>query len=171
MTAWTQRMVLAGLVLILLGFVFALVHSLSYGHQARLVAHDAYRPVFEEIAATGDETSWQETEAEITAVSVAQRRAADTHGHAVNMGILVILIGLLTPLFERARSGDGGAPRGAGIAFALFAGLYPVGLFLQYLRLTTAGEIVAAIGAVGAIACLAWLFLKLRKAVDGLDTP
>lgn len=168
MNALTQRTVLAGLVLILLGFLFALAHSLAYGHQARLAAHDAYRPVFEEIAASGNEADWRKTQAAITAISVAHRRAADTHGHAVNMGILVILIGLLTPLFERARSDDVGTPRGAGIAFVLFAGLYPVGLFLQYLRLTTAGEAVAAVGAVGAIACLAWLFLKLVNAVDRL---
>lgn len=168
MKALTQRMVLAGLALILVGFVFALAHSLSHGHQARLVAHDAYRPVFEAISEAAGEAEWREREAEVTEVSVRQRRAADTHGHAVNMGVLVILIGLLTALFDRTSTGTSSASRAAGIGFALFAALYPAGLFLQYLRLTTAGEVVAAIGAVGAIGCLAWLYLKLVRAVDRL---
>jgi len=169
MKALAQRMVLAGLVLILLGFLFALVHGLTYGHQARLSAHDAYRPVFEDISASGVGSDWQAMEAEITAVSVAQRRAADTHGHAVNMGILVILVGLLSSLFGRAPAGKAAEPRAVGIAFVCFAALYPVGLFLQYLRFTAPGEGVAAVGAIGTIACLGWLFLRLGKAIDRLD--
>ncbi len=80
----------------------------------------------------------------------------------------MILVGLLTALLDRARPEGGRAPGGAGIAFVLFAALYPTGLFLQYLRLTFAGEVVAAIGAVGAIVCLGWLFLQIARAVDRL---
>jgi hypothetical protein len=76
--------------LILGGFIFSLIFSWSVDHQARLVAHDAYEPVFEQIARNGGDDSWRILEEEISRVSIAHRRAADVHGHSINMGILLI---------------------------------------------------------------------------------
>jgi hypothetical protein len=163
---WQRRMILAGLLLILAGFVFGLCFSSSVGHEARLVAHDSYQPVFEAIADDGSQAEWRALERGITERSIAHRRAADTHGHSVNMGILLILVGLLAPLFaERA-----GAHRPLLLVLAVSAVVYPIGLSLQFFRLTTAGEIVSAAGAIGAIAALGALLIRFWKAVDTLES-
>lgn len=161
MKDWHQRLTIVGLLLILAGFAFALLFSWSVGHQPRLVAHDAYQPVFEAIAGGGE---WRELEEEITASSVTHRRAADVHGHSINMGILLILIGLFAPL--ASANGDRDYRLLAGMAAA--AVVYPAGLFLQFLGLKLAGEVVSAIGAASAVAVLAALGLRLSRAVDRL---
>jgi hypothetical protein len=158
---WHQRLTIIGLLLILAGFVFALLFSWSVGHQPRLVAHDAYQSVFEEIVARGGSGEWREFEQQTTRSSVTHRRAADVHGHSINMGILLIMIGLFTPLASRA-----GARLLTGMAAAAIT--YPAGLFLQFLGLKLAGEVVSAVGAVGAVALLAAFGFKLSKAVDAL---
>lgn len=162
MTSWGRRFVLSGLVLIAAGFLFALVFTLSLDHEARLVAHDAYRPVFELIAGQGESAEWQPLEEAISARSKAHRRAVDVHGHAINMGVLLVLIGLLMPLMSET-AGRHAAPLAALIASAF---LYPLGLMLQLFRFVTAGEILAAIGAIGAIGALAVLFLALVRRLD-----
>ena len=160
---WQRRMTLAGLMLILAGFVFGLVFSWSVGHEARLVAHDSYQPVFEAIADDGSQAEWRALEQGITERSIAHRRAADTHGHSVNMGILLILVGLLAPLFA-----DRGSTR-LLLALAVAAVVYPIGLSLQFFGLTTAGEFVSAAGAIGAIVALGALLVRSWKAIDELE--
>jgi hypothetical protein len=164
MTAWSRRFIVAGLVLVAAGFVFGLVFSLSVDHEARLVAHDAYRPVFELIAREGSGAEWQPVEKAVSARSVAHRRAADVHGHSINMGILLILLGLLLPA-----AGDMRGPRTALLpTLAASAFVYPLGLFLQSLSFKVAGEIVSALGAVGVIAAFAGLYLQIARGVDAL---
>lgn len=162
MTRWSRRFVLAGLVLMTAGFVFGLLFSLWVGHEARLVAHDAYRPVFELIASEGAGAEWQSLEAGISTRSVAHRRAADVHGHGINTGVLLILLGLLMPVLGEIRG------RRAAVlpVLAASAFVYPLGLFLQYLTFTVAGEIVTALGAVGMIVALAALYLRFARGLD-----
>ena len=178
MTNWQTRLVLTGLILVFAGFLFGLAFSLSVDHQPRLVAHEAYEPVFEQIGTGVSEEMWRGTAAAISQVSIAHRRAAAVHGHLTNMGIVLMLVGLLAPLLAMARdraqeAGAAGGKEG-GAGSALLAGLvasaivYPMGLFLQFLRFTLAGEIVAALGAVGVITCLAGFYLRLCKGVDRL---
>jgi hypothetical protein len=162
MTGWHRRFVIVGLILILGGFIFSLIFSWSVDHQARLVAHDAYQPVFEQIARNGGDDSWRILEEEISRVSIAHRRAADVHGHSINMGILLILLGLLAPLVNQADSGNNRIL----LSLVLSSVVYPAGLVLQFLTLTVAGEAVSAIGAAGAILALAALYLRAWKAVD-----
>jgi hypothetical protein len=157
-------MFVAGLLLILAGFLFGLAFSWSVDHQARLVAHEAYQSVFESLVQEGDRNAWRMLEQDATERSIAHRRAADTHGHAVNMGILLILVGLLAPLFP-----TGGNPGRLLMALAASAVVYPVGLCLQFFTLTLAGEIVSAAGAIGAIAALAALLVRSWRAIDNLD--
>lgn len=168
MTNWQTRLVLAGLILVFAGFVFGLVFSLAVDHQPRLVAHDAYEPVFVQIGAGVAEESWQPSVAAISRVSIAHRRATDVHGHATNMGIVLMLIGLLAPVLVAAKSQWTTIDRGLLSGLAVSSVVYPLGLFLQFLRFITAGEIVAALGAVGAIVCLAGLYVRLWKGVDRL---
>jgi hypothetical protein len=162
MTGWHWRLVIVGLMLILGGFIFSLIFSWSVDHQARLVAHDAYQTVFEQIARNDGDESWRILEEEISRVSVAHRRAADVHGHSINMGILLILLGLLAPLLSQADSGNSRVL----LLLALSSVVYPAGLLLQFLTLTVAGEVVSAIGAAGAILALAALYVRVWKAVD-----
>jgi len=162
MTGWHRRFVIVGLILVLGGFIFSLIFSWSVDHQARLVAHDAYQPVFEQIARNGGDDSWSILEEEISRVSIAHRRAADVHGHSINMGILLILLGLLAPLVNQADSGNNRIL----LSLVLSAVVYPAGLVLQFLTLTVAGEVVSAIGAAGAILALAALYVRAWKAVD-----
>jgi hypothetical protein len=162
MTGWHRRFVIVGLILILGGFIFSLIFSWSVDHQARLVAHDAYQPVFEQIARNGGDDSWRILEEEISRVSIAHRRAADVHGHSINMGILLILLGLLAPLVNQADSGNNRIL----LSLVLSSVVYPAGLVLQFLTLTVAGEAVSVIGAAGAILALAALYLRAWKAVD-----
>jgi vacuolar-type H+-ATPase subunit I/STV1 len=164
MTAWGRRFIVAGLVLMTIGFVFGLVFSLSVDHEARLVAHDAYRPVFELITREGGRAEWQPLEEAVSARSVAHRRATDVHGHSINLGMLLILLGWLLPVI-----GDVRGPRSALLpALAASAFVYPLGLFLQYLTFEVAGEIVSALGAIGVIAALAGLYLEISRSVDSL---
>jgi hypothetical protein len=160
MTIWSRRLIGVGLLLILAGFVFALLLNWSTGHEARLVAHEAYQPVFERIAAGDGE--WRELEQAISRNSIAQRRGADVHGHSVNMGILLILIGLLSSIISR----NGGIDGRLLLAMAAAAVIYPTGLLLQFLELGLLGEAVAAVGAAGSVAVLAALYVRLSRAVD-----
>jgi hypothetical protein len=169
MTVGNRRLIVTGLALILGGFLFSLAFSLSVDHQARLVAHEAYQPVFEEIVNDISNEDRRSLAAGITKTSVAHRRAADVHGHSINMGILLILIGLLTPLLAARNAGTGSNNR-LIIVLALSAVVYPAGLLLQYLTFTVAGEIVAALGAAAAILSLAALYVRIWKAVDRLNT-
>ncbi len=84
--------------------------------------------------------------------------------HSINMGVLLILVGLLVPLLARAEGS--GMPLLAG--FVVAACLYPAGLLLIALKLTFVGEIVAALGAGLAIAVFALLFLKFSAALKSI---
>lgn len=158
--SWHLQLVVAGLLLILAGFVFAQLFAWYAGHEPRLVAHDAYEAVFEEIARGGE---WHAIEAAISSNSVSQRRAADVHGHSINMGILLILVGLFAPLV-----GVAGKQNRWFLALTVAAVVYPAGLFLQFLGLGIAGEVVSAIGAVGAIGALAVLLVRIARAIDAI---
>jgi hypothetical protein len=162
MTIWSRRLIGIGLLLILAGFLFALLLNWSTGHEARLVAHDAYQPVFERIASGDGE--WRELEQAISRNSIARRRGADVHGHSVNMGILLILTGLLSAIINR----DGGIDGRLLLAMAAAAVIYPTGLLLQFMELGLLGEAVAAVGAAGSVAVLAALYVRLSRAVDKL---
>lgn len=164
MTPSPLRMIITGLSLTLAGLLFGLGFSWSVEHEARLVAHDAYQPVFVQIGGNGDGDGWRARAREITKRSVAHRRAADTHGHGVNMGILLILVGLLTPLFADQSSIN----RRLLLLLGVSAVVYPIGLFLQFFAFTLAGEIVSAAGATGTIAALAALLVRFWKAIDRL---
>lgn len=162
MRSWHTRLVATGLLLILAGFAFALLFGWSVGHQARLVAHDAYRPVFEQLAGgDGSEVEWRELEKRISRHSVTHRRAADVHGHSINMGILLILIGLFAPLV-----GNGGSR--ALFVLTAAAVIYPVGLFLQFLGVHRIAEMISATGAAGVVAALAFLYWRISRSVDAL---
>ena len=167
MTGRSKLLVVTGLALILGGFLFGFGFSYAVDHQARLVAYDDYQPVFELIGREGTAADWQDLQSRINGRSVAHRRAADVHTHSVNMGILLILLGLLSPVLAKRESS-----RDRWLLGLVAAGcIYPAGLLLQFVGLTRAGEIVAAAGAALAIVTLVALYLGISRAIDGLAKP
>ena len=158
----SRLVMLAGLALVVAGLAFALSVSYFVDHEARLVAYDAYQPTFETVMLDTVDSEWQTELAQANRISVTHRRAADVHTHSVNMGILLILIGLLAPLLSRLKKLS---PR---VLWAMIssAWIYPLGLLLQFAGLTQVGEAVAALGGALAIAALIWLFRNLSRALD-----
>lgn len=164
MTLWFHRFVVAGIVLILAGFAFGLFFGWSVGHETRLAAYEAYQPVFETVANQGENAKWQAMENRISARSVQHRRAADVHGHSINMGILLIIVGLLLPVLTNV----GGRAVAALPALIAAAFVYPFGLSLQFMGFTTAGEAVSALGAVVAIVALGTIYVLFSRTVNSL---
>lgn len=158
----SRLVMLAGLALVVAGLAFALGVSYFVDHEARLVAYDAYQPTFETVMQDTIDSEWQAELAQANRISVTHRRAADVHTHSVNMGMLLILIGLLAPLLSRVKK------QSTRVLWVMIssAWIYPLGLLLQFAGLTQVGEAVAALGAALAIAALVWLFRILSRALD-----
>ena len=163
MDRYQKPVVIAGLALIIGGLLFGLVFAYVVDHQARLVTADAYQPVFE-LLGQNTATDWRALQEKINAQSLTHASAITFHAHSINMGVLLILIGLLVPLLARAEGS--GMPLLAG--FVVAACLYPAGLLLIALKLTFVGEVVAALGAGLAIAVFALLFLKFSAALKSI---
>ncbi|UCG71540.1 MAG: hypothetical protein JSV45_09735 [Chromatiales bacterium] len=164
MNGSSRLLLIAGLLLILAGFLFGLGFSLAVDHQARLVAFDDYGPVFVSLGEAG--VIPDEVHAASDQRSLAHRRAMDVHTHSVNLGILLLLIGLLSPLLAGGQTWQ----RRGLLALAGAAWLYPAGLLLQFFGSTRAGEIVAAIGAAVIIVAFAVVFLRISRALGALAT-
>ncbi len=163
MDRYQKPVVTAGLALIVAGLLFGLVFAYATDHQARLVAADAYQPVFE-LLGENTATDWRGLQDKINAQSMAHASAITFHAHSINMGVLLILVGLLVPL--RAHALGSGAALIVG--FVVAACLYPAGLLLIALKVTFVGEVVAAVGAGFAIAVFALLFLKFSQALKSI---
>lgn len=164
MNPLSRNVVLGGLGLVVAGLVFALVVSFYLDRETRLVAYDAYRPAFSAVAQDRDDVLWRAELALANQTSLAHRRAAAVHTHSVNMGILLILIGLLAPLLGRLGKQSTwliSATIGA-------AWIYPSGLLLKFAGLIAWGEALAGIGAALAIAAMLLLFTNLSRAVDSV---
>lgn len=159
-----RLLVTTGLGLILAGFLFGLGFSYAVDHQPRLVAYDDYRAVFELVSAQAAVADWEPLQERINAASIAHRRATDVHTHSVNMGVLLILVGLLAPLLSRLEK----PRRRALLLFVAASCVYPLGLLMQFLGLNAAGEVGAAVGAVFVIVTLALFYLSISRAIDSL---
>jgi hypothetical protein len=163
MDRYQKPVVIAGLALIVGGLLFGLIFAYFVDHQARLVAADSYQPVFE-LLGENSATDWRALQEKINAQSLTHASAINFHAHSINMGVLLILVGLLVPLLGRAQ--------GSGVAlvvgFIVAACLYPAGLLLIALNFAVLGEIVATLGAVLAIAVFALLYLNFSKALKSV---
>lgn len=157
-----KRFVVAGLILILAGFLFGLVFSYLVDHRSRLVTNDAYQPVFELISEAAEDADWQALQKKINSASRIYARAIDVHTHSINLGILVMLMGLLYPLFSGGRHFG----RALATGFILAAWLYPAGLMLQMFQFTLFGEVAAAVGAGLAIGTFALLLVGIWRGLE-----
>lgn len=162
MTPLSRNVLLAGLALVVAGLVFAFIIGIYVDHEARLAAYDAYGPTFRAIIEDASRSEWQEELAQANRTSMAQRYAATVHTHGTNMGILLILVGLLTPLLAQLRK------QSPWLLWAMTgaAWVYPLGLFFKFAGRTQLGETLAALGAALAIVALAWLFVSVSRAIE-----
>jgi len=137
------RIINCGIGLIFTGFLFGLAYNYLSEHQALLNAKDAYAPVFSKIAEGQPEAAWRPDYQRIISLNLRNTRAIDVHAHVINMGLLVVLLGMLYPLAGKDRL----KANFVRLGFTNAAWIYPLGLLLQMLGFKSPGEIVAAIGA------------------------
>lgn len=154
-----RALLVTGLLLALAGIALGLIHTWTVEHRARLEHRDDWADVVAAARTGGD---WQARAQARSEALIAATRTVDAHTHGTNMGLLVILLALLYPLLE---GGSRWPARLAG-AFAAGAWIYPLGLLLQRLGPTLAGEAVAAAGAGLAVAAFAALLVRLHRALS-----
>ncbi|MBI4306881.1 MAG: hypothetical protein HY678_11235 [Chloroflexi bacterium] len=163
-SAAQQGLFISAVALMLFGMVFGLAINYAADHRARLALNEAYDPVFALLSEGADAEAVNMRHSRISGTSLRHSRAMDFHTHSINMGILVLLAGLLYPMIPARRAIDAWAITGLAIA----AWLYPGGLLLQFFGMRLAGEILAAAGAV--LAIITFLMLVIRLYIT-LGTP
>ena len=155
------RLVITGLVIILIGFLYGMVHTIAVDHQPRLQLKDDYKVAFTQIADRGfDDRTSKSTLNRINSVntsSVEYQRAIGAHTHAIYLGLMIIILGLLLNFVlvnSRYKT---------HIAISLGAGavIYPLGLALQASGMIQAGEVLALLGSIAVIGCIGLIVLKL----------
>lgn len=155
-----RRTIVIGLVLIIIGFLYGFGYSYLVNHESLLQRRDAYEPVFIHLAQDFDTTKESEVLDSLNQISqqnVAYIRAVGAHTHAINLGLLVIFVGLLLAVafdnYEKAR----------WLVISLLGGAcaYPAGLALQSAGFVVAGEVFALLGSAAVVIALGLFFCAL----------
>ncbi|MFT5132326.1 MAG: hypothetical protein ACI9SC_000791 [Gammaproteobacteria bacterium] len=155
------RLIITGLVIILLGFLYGMVHTLAVDHAPRLQLREDYKVAFTQAADRGldDRTSKSTLNSidSVNARSVEYQRAIGAHTHAIYLGLVIIVLGLVLNFAL------GNSRYKSHIAISLGAGavIYPLGLALQASGNIRAGEGLALLGSVAVIGCMGVIVLKL----------
>lgn len=156
-----RNLVICGLCLIVSGFVYGLGYTILVEHRALLELKDAYGSAFVEFTQGMEASKTGEgildSFDEIKESSVRYRRAIGAHTHAINLGLLVILLGTIFS-FALGKTKKG---RWVALLFITGAFTYPTGLALQALGLVWAGEVFAVLGSGAVVASLAILLAAL----------
>ncbi|NKB36873.1 MAG: hypothetical protein GKR93_06835 [Gammaproteobacteria bacterium] len=155
------RLVITGLLLILLGFLYGMIHTIAVDHAPRLQLREDYKVAFTQAADKGfDNRTSKSTMNNIESVNartIEYQRAIGAHTHAIYLGLMITILGLVLN-FALANS-----PYKFHIMGALGAGaaIYPLGLALQASGMILAGEVMALLGSVAVIGCIGLIVLKL----------
>jgi hypothetical protein len=155
------RLVITGLILILIGFLYGMVHTISVDHTPRLQLREDYRVAFTQAADKGlDERTSKSILNSIDSVnnrSVDFQRAIGAHTHAIYLGLMIVILGLLLDVAL------GNSRYKSHIVTSLGAGaaIYPLGLALQSSGLIMAGEALALLGSLAVIGCIGLIVLNL----------
>ncbi|MBT7951520.1 MAG: hypothetical protein HN764_07840 [Gammaproteobacteria bacterium] len=159
-----KRLVVCGVGLILAGLVYGHAYSFISNHTALLTIKDDYQAIFVDVTRsvnTNAGGSFASNDIDdINSKSTQHRRAVGAHAHAINLGLLITIIGLILSF---ALAGNKHACK---IGYGLLTGsiCYPTGLALQAMGLVLAGEAFALLGAALVLGCLAiTLFFLLIK--------
>ena len=155
------RLIITGLVIILVGFLYGMFHTIAVDHAPRLQLREDYQVAFTQAADSGlDDRTSQSTLNSIDSVnarSVEYQRAIGAHTHAIYLGLMIIILGLVFN-FALANS-----RYKSHIAISLGVGtvIYPLGLALQASGLIKTGEVFALLGSVAVIGCIGLIVLNL----------
>jgi hypothetical protein len=155
------RLVITGLILILIGFLYGMVHTIAVDHTPRLQLREDYKVAFSQAADKGlsDQTSTS-TFNSINTVnnrSIKYQRGIGAHTHAIYLGLMIIILGLILNFaLENSRYKSH-----IVISLATGAAIYPLGLALQASGMIQAGEVLALLGSLAVIGCMGLIVLKL----------
>ncbi len=139
-----HRCIFAALLLLIAATSFGLWIASSNKHTSRLESREDYTHVFAQLAAHPGQVP-AELDPRLHEIWTANR-AIDTHTHAANMALVVVLFALLSALLEPAR-------RWPLAGLAIGAVIYPAGLVVQYFNAEFIGQLIAAAGATMIIVC------------------
>ena len=161
MEKFQLRLLITGLILILAGFLYGMVHTISVEHSPRLQLREDYKVAFTQAAEEGLNAQSSETTmnsiASVNARSVEYQRAIGAHTHAIYLGLMLIILGLILNF----ALDDFRYKSHIAISLAAGAAIYPLGLALQAGGLILAGEAFALLGSVTVIGCIGLIVLKL----------
>lgn len=139
-----HRCIFTALLLLLAATSFGLWIASSHQHTSRLESREDYTHVFAQLAARPGQVP-AALDPRLHEVRTANR-AIDTHTHAANMALVVVLFALLSALLDPAR-------RWPLAGLTIGAVIYPAGLVIQYFNAEFVGQLVAATGATMIIVC------------------
>lgn len=158
-----QPILIFGLGIVVAGFVYGFAYNFGVDHTPLLKMKEApYETTFlqlaqgidsEEAAALPDALN------QIKEKTVSYTRAIGAHTHAIYLGVLVVVLGVLYPLVRRSA----GWLRQVVRLFIAGACIYPTGLTLQVFGYVLAGEALAVIGSGSVIFSLALICMQLLK--------
>lgn len=154
MESLQRHLVVCGVGLILAGLVYGHAYSLISNHTALLTIKDDYQAIYVDVSQAVDKNASESDILDdiniVNAKSTRYRRAVGAHAHAINLGLLITIVGLI---FSFALAGSRHASK---IAYGFLTGCicYPVGLALQAMGQVVAGEAFALLGASLVLACL-----------------
>ena len=158
------RLVICGLSIILLGFLYGLFHAYSTAHTPRMSSRDDYQGAFAQLAEQSTESSDSETilgkVERVSSRSVKHQRAIGAHTHAIYLGLLISLTGLFLGVITTNLT------LAKRIALAISCGvlIYPLGLATQAAGFILAGEALALLGSLLVICCVSvitWISFRL----------
>lgn len=160
-----RGLVICGVSLILSGLVFGIGFGFVADHASVMTVKDWYQPAFVGLSEglankTGNMSDHMALIESIGQRATQYRRAVGAHAHAINLGLVMIILGLILGFaFTDKRYAK-------WVAWALAVGgcVYPVGLVLQAFGLVFLGEAFSVMGAglmlAGLGSILLVLFLK-----------
>ena len=155
------RLVITGLILILIGFLYGMVHIIAVDHAPRLQLREDYKVAFSQIADRGlDDRTYKSTLNSIESVnnrSVEYQRAIGAHTHAIYLGLMIIILGLVLNF----ALGDSRYKSHIVISLGAGAVIYPLGLALQASGMILAGEVFALLGSLAVIGSIGLIVVKL----------
>jgi hypothetical protein len=170
MESLQRRLIVFGVGLILVGLVYGHAYSLISNHTALLTIKDDYQAIFVDVTQAVDKNDIEAFSLndidEVNSKSTRYRRAVGAHAHAINLGLLITIIGLI---FSFVLAGNKHACK---IGYGLLAGsiCYPTGLALQATGQILAGEALALTGTCLVLGCLSiTLFIVLLKSTPSAD--
>lgn len=152
-----RRVVVGGLILILAGFIYGGVYTVLVDRTSLLQIKDSYSSVFLIVAEKSEAKNAADILLQLGQLQdlrVRYTRAIGAHVHAINLGLVVILAGLLLPLTRLTPD------KGRWLATLFLGGgaIYPIGLSLQAGGYLFVGEVFAVLGS-GSMVVATGLFL------------